>query len=138
MKTWIRHILFVCLIGFAAYLQTNSYFQSEPSTSQTESNIIDIQEDLAHRLHQQYEWSDALASIQISARNSENRLRTRRTHSFTSFGARILSKYNHPYAILFRIEGQTAHQLNHISAFTHWLELSLSREQISYPFHCFW
>jgi hypothetical protein len=140
MKHWIKYIVFACLIGLYACQQANTAYTHNSSLPiETKSNITDLKEDYAKRLHQQYEWSDALtSSFQISVRSSENRIRIRRTYTSPNLGSRIYSKYSHQYAILFRKEEQTAHQLNLITTLINWVKVGLSKEDISYPFHSFW
>lgn len=139
MKHWIKYIVFACLIGLCACQQANTVcMHSSSSSLEVQSNITDLLEDYAQRLHQQYKWSDALSSFQISARSCENRLRTRRTHTISNLGSRLYSKYSHEYTILFRKEEQSAHQLNLLATLRHWVVVGLSKEEITYPFHSFW
>lgn len=140
MTTWIRNILIVCLIGFCAYQQTDGI--SAKSTCNTQckavSKLIDIQERNAQQLQLQHDWTDALSSFEISARNSESRLRSRRTNSTSSIGSRIFSQHQHLYAAHHGQELHSSHQLNAIVVLSGLVQLSLPTEQIPFPFHSFW
>ncbi len=138
MRYWMKYILFVCLISITA-CQATTQIKTEDSYAKESSSLIsDIRETYALRLHQQLQWSDALASsYQIGSSSQENRLRTRRTHSI-SFGTRIQTGQQYLYAFLPHIEQHTAHYLNRIAAATRLLLISFPSPLISFPFHGFW
>ena len=101
------------------------------------SVLNDISEDYAHRLQQQYDWTDALTSYQIGTRSEDYRLRTRRQERISSsWQLRIHVQDLH--AVVRYQAISIAHNINRIVAKSRTMPLSLPTEQISFPFHSFW
>ena len=139
MNNWIKYILFVCLIGFYSCQRTNSFSIETPHSSTYEecSNIIDLQDTYDNRMHQQYDWTDAITSSQISNNIPENRLRTRR-YERISTSWKLRTHIQHLHAALQRQAKRISHQLNHIVTLSRVVPLNLPPERISFPFHVFW
>ena len=136
----MKYILFVCWVGLGACQQTNSIcFTEKPcNNKESESQLVDIRENYANRLHQQHDWTDATLSYQINGRSQENRLRTRRSYPSSFLGTRLYHKNNILHAILFQIEEQRSRYLNAIATLTQKAVISLPSERISFQFHSFW
>ena len=94
-------------------------------------------EDYAKRLQQQYDWTDALTSYQLSSNNQENRLRTRR-HERISNSWQLRTNTQQQHAALQSQATSISHIINQIVAISRIVPLNLPKEKISFPFHSFW
>ena len=107
------------------------------SESSMPSVLHNTLEDYAKRLQQQYDWTDALTSYQLSSNNQENRLRTRRQERVTS-SWQVRAHVEDLHAVLRYQSSSIAHNINRIVALSRITPLSLPTEHISFPFHSFW
>ena len=86
----LRYILLLLVIGlYASWQRADVPMQADascPSASESSmpSALHNTLEDYAKRLQQQYDCTDALPSYQLSTRNEDNRLRTRRQERVSS------------------------------------------------------
>ena len=139
----LRYILLLLIVGLYATLYTSNTSILEEASHKSEaaysSSLLlnDLSDDYAKRLQLQYDWTDAIASYQISTSNQENRLRSRRHERIsTSWQSRI--HVHQLYAILKQHKIGISHSINQIVALSHLMPLNLPTEQISFPFHSFW
>ena len=107
------------------------------SESSMQSVFHNTLEDHAKRLQQQYDWTDALTSYQLSSNNQEHRLRTRRQERVTS-SWQVRAHVEDFHAVLRYQTTSIAHNINRIVALSRMTPLSLPKEHISFPFHSFW
>ena len=139
----LRYILLLLVIGlYASWQRADVPVSSDASCqSASESNMPSVLhntlEDYAKRLQQQYDWTDALTSYQLSSNNQENRLRTRR-HERISNSWQLRTNIQQQYAALQYHANSISHSINRIVALSRTLPISLPIEHISFPFHSFW
>lgn len=134
----LRYILLLLLIGLYACEVPEKKF-SYPSEQMGGVSFVinDISNDYAKRLQQQYDWTDAITSYQLSSNNQENRLRTRR-HERISNSWQLRTNIQQQYAALQYHANSISHSINRIVALSRTLPISLPIEHISFPFHSFW
>ena len=139
----LRYILLLLVVGlYASWQRADVPMPADascPSASESSmpSVLHNTLEDYAKRLQQQYDWTDALTSYQLSTRSEDNRLRTRRQERVSSsWQMRINVEDLH--AVLRYEANSIAHNINRIVAISSIMPLSLPTEHISFPFHSFW
>ena len=139
----LRYILLLLVVGlYASWQRSDMPMQADASSpSASESSMPSVLhntlEDYAKRLQQQYDWTDALTSYQLSSNNQENRLRTRRQERVTS-SWQVRAHVEDLHAVLRYQSSSIAHNINRIVATSRMTPLSLPKEHISFPFHSFW
>ena len=139
----LRYILLLLVIGLYASVQRSDMHVPAtaacPSASESSmpSALHNTLEDYAKRLQQQYDWTDALTSYQISTRNEDNRLRTRRQERVSS-SWQVRINVQDLHAVLRYQTNCIAHNINRIVALSRIMPLNLPTEHISFPFHGFW
>ena len=139
----LRYILLLLVIGlYASWQRADVPVSSDascPSASESSmpSALHNTLEDYAKRLQQQYDWTDALPSYQLSTRNEDNRLRTRRQERVSS-SWQVRINVQELHAALRYQTSSIAHNINQIVARSRIMPLSLPTEHISFPFHSFW
>ena len=136
----LRYILLLLIIGLYSSplisTQEDASHQSEVVGS-ISSVFNDLSNDYAHRLQLQYDWTDALTSYQLTTRNQDNRLRSRRNERIST-SWQLRTNAHHSHAILRNHSVSISHIINEIVALSCRMPLSLPTEQISFPFHSFW
>ena len=139
----LRYILLLLVIGlYASWQRADVPVQADASSpSASESSMPSVLhntlEDYAKRLQQQYDWTDALPSYQLSTHNEDNRLRTRRQERVSS-SWQVRINVQELHAALRYQTSSIAHNINQIVARSRIMPLSLPTEHISFPFHSFW
>ena len=139
----LRYILLLLVIGlYASWQRSDVYAQATascPSASESSmpSALHNTLEDYAKRLQQQYDCTDALPSYQLSTRNEDNRLRTRRQERVSS-SWQVRINVQELHAVLRYQTNCIAHNINRIVALSRITPLNLPTEHISFPFHSFW
>ena len=139
----LRYILLLLVIGlYASWQRADVPMQADASSpSASESSMPSVLhntlEDYAKRLQQQYDWTDALPSYQLSTHNEDNRLRTRRQERVSS-SWQVRINVQELHAALRYQTSSIAHNINQIVARSRIMPLSLPTEHISFPFHSFW
>ena len=139
----LRYILLLLVVGlYASWQRADMPMQAAascPSASESSipSALHNTLEDYAKRLQLQYDWTDALTSYQIGARNEDNRLRTRRQERVSS-SWQVRINVQDLHAVLRYQTTSIAHNINRIVALSRMTPLSLPKEHISFPFHSFW
>ena len=139
----LRYILLLLVVGLYASVQRSDMHvpttDACPSASESSmpSALHNTLEDYAKRLQQQYDWTDALTSYQLSTRSEDNRLRTRRQERVSS-SWQVRTYVEDLHAALQYQASSIAHNINRIVARSRIMPLSLPTEQISFPFHSFW
>ena len=139
----MRYILLLLVVGlYASWQRTDVPVSSDASCqSASESSMPSVLhntlEDYAKRLQQQYDWTDAITSYQLSSNNQENRLRTRR-HERISNSWQLRTNTQQQYAALQYHANNISHIINQIVAISRIVPLNLPKEKISFPFHSFW
>ena len=139
----LRYILLLLVVGLYASVQRSDMHVPAtgacPSASESSmpSALHNTLEDYAKRLQQQYDWTDALTSYQISTRNEDNRLRTRRQERVSS-SWQVRINVQDLHAVLRYQTNCIAHNINRIVARSRIMPLNLPTEHISFPFHSFW
>ena len=139
----LRYILLLLVIGlYASWQRSDVYAQATascPSASESSmpSALHNTLEDYAKRLQLQYDCTDALPSYQLSTRNEDNRLRTRRQERVSS-SWQVRINVQELHAVLRYQANSIAHNINRIVAMSRIMPLSLPKEHISFPFHSFW
>ena len=139
----LRYILLLLVIGlYASWQRSDVYAQATascPSASESSmpSALHNTLEDYAKRLQLQYDCTDALPSYQLSTRNEDNRLRTRRQERVSS-SWQVRINVQELHAALRHEANRIAHNINRIVALSRMTPLSLPKEHISFPFHSFW
>ena len=137
------YILLLLVVGLYASVQRSDMHvpatDACPSASESSmpSALHNTLEDYAKRLQQQYDWTDALPSYQLSTRSEDNRLRTRRQERVSS-SWQVRTYVEDLHAILRYQASSIAHNINRIVATTRIMPLNLPTEHISFPFHSFW
>ena len=91
----------------------------------------------AETKEQQYDWTDALPTYQLSTRSEDNRLRTRRQERVSS-SWQVRTYVEDLHAALQYQASSIAHNINRIVARSRIMPLNLPTEHISFPFHSFW
>lgn len=134
----LRYILLLLLIGLYAceVPEKESSYHLE-QIGGVSSAINDISNEYANRLQQQYDWTEAITSYQLSSNNQENRLRTRR-HQRIANSWQLRTNTQQQYAALQYQASSLSHSINRIVALSRTLSLNLPTEHISFPFHSFW
>ena len=139
----LRYILLLLVVGLYASVQRSDMHvpatDACPSASESSmpSALHNTLEDYAKRLQQQYDWTDALPSYQLSTRSEDNRLRTRRQERVSS-SWQVRTYVEVLHAILRYQTSSIAHNINQIVARSRIMPLNLPKEHISFPFHSFW
>lgn len=139
----LRYILLLLVVGLYASMQRSDMHvpatDACPSASESSmpSALHNTLEDYAKRLQQQYDWTDALPSYQLSTRSEDNRLRTRRQERVSS-SWQVRTYVEVLHAILRYQTSSIAHNINQIVARSRIMPLNLPTEHISFPFHSFW
>ena len=139
----LRYILLLLVVGlYASWQRSGVPMQADascPAASETSlpSVFHNTLEDYAKRLQQQYDWTDALTSYQLSTRSEDNRLRTRRQERVSS-SWQVRTHVEDLHAVLRYQTTSIAHNINRIVAKSRIMPLSLPTEHISFPFHSFW
>ena len=139
----LRYILLLLVVGlYASWQRADVPMQADascPSASESSmpSVLQNTLEDYAKRLQQQYDWTDALPSYQLSTHNEDNRLRTRRQERVSS-SWQVRINVQELHAALRYQTSSIAHNINQIVARSRIMPLSLPTEHISFPFHSFW
>ena len=139
----LRYILLLLVVGLYASVQRSDMHVPAtaacPSASESSmpSALHNTLEDYAKRLQQQYDWTDALPSYQLSTRSEDNRLRTRRQERVSS-SWQVRTYVEVLHAILRYQTSSIAHNINQIVARSRIMPLNLPTEHISFPFHSFW
>ena len=139
----LRYILLLLVVGLYASVQCSDMpmqaAATRPSASERSmpSALHNTLEDYAKRLQQQYDWTDALPSYQLSTHNEDNRLRTRRQERVSS-SWQVRINVQELHAALRYQTSSIAHNINRIVALSRMTPLSLPKEHISFPFHSFW
>ena len=139
----LRYILLLLVVGlYASWQRADVPIQAAASCpTASESNMPSVLhntlEDYAKRLQQQYDWTDAITSYQLSSNNQDNRLRTRRQERVSS-SWQVRTHVENLHALLRYQSSSIAHNINRIVALSRMTPLSLPKEHISFPFHSFW
>ena len=137
----LRYILLLLVVGLYASWQRSDVPHPISCQSASESSMPSVLhntlEDYAKRLQQQYDCTDALPSYQLSTRNEDNRLRTRRQERVSS-SWQVRTYVEDLHAILRYQTSSIAHNINRIVALSRIMPLNLPKEHISFPFHSFW
>lgn len=139
----LRYILLLLVVGlYTSWQRADVPVQADASSpSASESSMPSVLhntlEDYAKRLQQQYDWTDALPSYQLSTHNEDNRLRTRR-HERISNSWQVRTNEHQQHAALHHHANCIAHSINRIVALSRTMPLNLPTEHISFPFHSFW
>ena len=139
----LRYILLLLVVGLYASVQRSDMHVPAtaacPSASERimPSALHNTLEDYAKRLQQQYDCTDALPSYQLSTRNEDNRLRTRRQERVSS-SWQVRINVQELLAVLRYQASSIAHNINRIVALSRITPLNLPTEHISFPFHSFW
>ena len=139
----LRYILLLLVVGLYASVQRSDMHvpatDACPSASESSmpSALHNTLEDYAKRLQQQYDWTDALPSYQLSTRSEDNRLRTRRQERVSS-SWQVRINVQELHAALRYQASSIAHNINRIVALSRITPLNLPTEHISFPFHSFW
>ena len=137
----LRYILLLLVVGLYATWQRADVHHPISCQSASESSMPSVLhntlEDYAKRLQQQYDCTDALPSYQLSTRNEDNRLRTRRQERVSS-SWQVRTYVEDLHAILRYQTSSIAHNINRIVALSRIMPLNLPKEHISFPFHSFW
>ena len=136
----LRYILLLLIIGLCSlpFISNQASASILPDATHAISSVLnDLTNDYTKRLQQQYDWTDAIMSSQISNCNQENRVRSRR-HERISTSWQLRTHVHQLYALLKQQEISNSHSINQIVALSHIMPLNLPTEQISFPFHSFW
>ena len=139
----LRYILLLLVVGlYAAWQRADIVMQAAascPSASESSmpSALHNTLEDYAKRLQLQYDCTDALPSYQLSTRNEDNRLRTRRQERVSS-SWQVRTNVQDLHTVLRYQTNCIAHNINRIVALSRITPLNLPTEHISFPFHSFW